>query len=273
MPRNTHPVPVVRDMKSHAIFRRFLGSLGWILPVLILLILRAVVPWETWLQPALAWLGKSGWWGMALAVLLYVPLGLFLVPASALTILVGVAHGFWAGLACVTMGANGAAWAAFALARLYRVGAQPKDGMDRRMLSVINEQGERWGFWLVTLARLSIFVPYGPLNYLLGFSRVRVTDYALGTFLGMLPGSALYLWAGTALAAESGSNTAAGNILLAIGLISLALLLALVGRMARQAILEAGLRATAPDKPADGPAATRDQAGSGAASSSAITTS
>ena len=249
MPGDTHPVHVVRDMSFRTLFRSILGSLGFLLPVLILLTLRAVFPWESWLKPALVWLGGSGWWGMAVAVLLYVPLGLLLVPASALTILVGVAHGFWAGLLCVTLGANGAAWAAFALARLYQLGVKPFRAIEKEVISRINERCGRQGFWVVTLARLSVFVPYGPLNYLLGFSRVRFTDYALGTFFGMLPGSVLYLWAGTALSAEPGTASPAKDILLALSLVSLALLLALVGRIAAQSMFEKGRPATEPPHP------------------------
>lgn len=260
-------------MSYRALFKRILGSLGLLLPVLILLILRALIPWDAWIQPALVWLGGSDLWGMALAILLYVPLGLMLVPASALTILVGVAHGFWAGLLCVTLGANSAAWAAFALARFYRLGVKPGQGKEKNLLSRINERCGKHGFWLVTLARLSVFVPYGPLNYLLGFSRVRFTDYALGTFLGMLPGSALYLWAGTALAAGPEMASPARDVLVALSLVALALLLALVGRIAGQSIGEKRRPADPTAPPAENPCAGPDQDGSGAASSSAITTS
>ena len=268
----THSGALVRGMKFPSIFRGLLPSLGWLFPIVVLLMVRSVVPWQERLQPLLEWLGKSGGWGMVLAVLLYLPLGLMLVPASALTILVGLAHGFWGGLLCVTVGANGAAWAAFGLARLFRVGAKPKINANNRLMARINESGERWAFWMVTLARLSVFVPYGPLNYLLGFTRIRFTDYALGTFLGMLPGSALYLWAGTALAADSGTATAS-NILMVVGLVSLSLLLALVGGIATRAILEEGGQPPQPAPPIQNSANGVDQAGSGAASNSAITTS
>lgn len=217
--------------------QRVISSLGWTLPVILLLVLRAFIPWDLWLQPFLSWLGQTGSIGMVVAIVVYVVLGILLVPASALTIVVGVAHGFWAGLFCVTVGANLAAWAAFGLARCAFVKKATPGSANNHLLDRINEQGARAGIWLVFLARLSIFVPFGPLNYLMGFSRVSFMDYAWGTFLGMLPGSALYLWAGSALAREGDGNFGgARNLLVALGLASLGLLLALVGRIAHQTI-------------------------------------
>lgn len=251
-------------------FRRVISSLGWILPVTLLLVLRAFIPWDLWLQPFLAWLGQTGTIGIVVAIFLYVLLGIMLVPASALTIVMGVAHGFWTGLFCATLGANLAAWAAFGLARCAIVTRVKPESTKDHLLARINEQGARAGIWLVLLARLSIFIPFGPLNYLMGFSKVSFMDYALGTFLGMLPGSALYLWAGSALGRERGEDFgAARTLLVAIGLVSMGLLLALVGRIAHQTIALGKKRTANSNSKNDG----QGQPGLGAASNSAITTS
>jgi hypothetical protein len=86
----------------------------------------------------------------------------------------------------------------------------------------------------------------------------------------MLPGSALYLWAGSALGRERGEDFgAARTLLVAIGLVSMGLLLALVGRIAHQTIALGKKRTANSNSKNDG----QGQPGLGAASNSAITTS
>ena len=223
-------------MTARLFLWQLIGILGWIAPVSLLIALRAFVPWDEWLAPLLSWLGQTGWVGMVCAIALYVPLGLLLVPASALTILIGVAHGFWSGMICATLGANLAACAGFALARAWKLGGGHTSLQQRNLISKDNPRLRDHAFWLVLLARLSVFVPFGPLNYGMGLSKVGIKDYVAGTFLGMLPGTALYLWAGTSLASSPAEAGNARNSLLALGLVSLTLLLALLGKLAHRAL-------------------------------------
>ena len=169
-------------MTARPFLWRLIGILGWIAPVSILIGLRAFVPWDEWLAPLLSWLGQTGWIGMVCAIALYVPLGLLLVPASALTVLIGVAHGFWSGMLCATLGANLAAWAGFALARAWKLGAGHTSLQQRNLILRINQDFKYHEIWLVLLARLSIFVPFGPLNYGMGLSKVGIKNYMAGTF-------------------------------------------------------------------------------------------
>ena len=256
-------------MTARPFLWRLIGILGWIVPVSLLIALRAFVPWDEWLAPLLSWLGQTGWIGMVCAIALYVPLGLLLVPASALTVLIGVAHGFWSGMLCATLGANLAAWAGFALARVWMLGAGHTSLQQRNLILRINQDLKYHELWLVLLARLSIFVPFGPLNYGMGLSKVGIKNYMAGTFLGMLPGTALYLWAGTSLASNPAEAGNARNILLALGLVSLTLLLALLGKLAHRALTGNG----SGTGKAQNQAIETCHSGAGAVSNSDITTS
>ena len=55
----------------------------------------------------------------------------------------------------------------------------------------------RDGFRVVLLLRLSPLLPFALSNYLYGLTSVPLSDYALGSFLGMIPGTVAYVAAGT----------------------------------------------------------------------------
>jgi uncharacterized membrane protein YdjX (TVP38/TMEM64 family) len=44
-----------------------------------------------------------------------------------------------------------------------------------------------------------VFIPFAYLNMGLGLSRVKLRDFVLGSWLGMLPGTILYVYAGSLL--------------------------------------------------------------------------
>src|SRR5207302_1729779 len=56
------------------------------------------------------------------------------------------------------------------------------------------------GFWIVLLPRLSPLFPFNLLNYAYGATAVRPRDYITGSWLGMLPATVLYVYAGSAAA-------------------------------------------------------------------------
>ena len=60
----------------------------------------------------------------------------------------------------------------------------------------MNRVIERNGFKVVTLLRLSPLLPLAVSNYLYGVTNVSLVPYALGTWLGMLPGTLVLVSAG-----------------------------------------------------------------------------
>lgn len=85
---------------------------------------------------------------------------------------------------------------------------------DPRFLAIDRAIG-RAGFKIVALLRLSPLFPYSVLNYALGLSAVRFRDYLLASILGMLPGTLLYVYLGSALtsATELGASPVSGSSL------------------------------------------------------------
>jgi uncharacterized membrane protein YdjX (TVP38/TMEM64 family) len=44
-----------------------------------------------------------------------------------------------------------------------------------------------------------VFIPFAVLNYALGLSRVRLRDYILASWIGMLPATTLYVYLGSSV--------------------------------------------------------------------------
>ena len=118
-----------------------------------------------------------------------------------------------------------------------RVGRSPK-------ARAIEAAVAREGFLLVLLLRLSPVFPFNALNYLLSLTRVRFGTYVLASFIGMLPGTALYAYLGSlAPAAAQLSSSApeasgARTAVYAIGLAATVAVVIAVTRLARKALAE-----------------------------------
>lgn len=65
-----------------------------------------------------------------------------------------------------------------------------------KQFRAMNRMIERNGFKVVTLVRLSPLLPLALSNYLYGVTNVSLTSYMLGSWLGMLPTTLVYVTAG-----------------------------------------------------------------------------
>ncbi len=92
------------------------------------------------------------------------------------------------------------------------------------------------------LTRLSPVFPYNLLNFTYGLTRVPLGTYVLGSWIGMLPGTVMYVYAGSAL--KSAAEVVAGklppnparDVLLGAGVVATVAVVLLAGRMAREAL-------------------------------------
>lgn len=129
----------------------------------------------------------------------YVTITAFSVPGAAVVTLLGAAlFGFWTSLVLVSFASTIGATLAFLSSRyLLRDWVQTKFG-DK--LSAINQGVERDGsFYLFSLRLIPVF-PFFLINLLMGLTHITTLRFYLVSQLGMLPGTAVYLNAGTQLA-------------------------------------------------------------------------
>jgi len=180
--------------------------------------------------------------GVALFFAVYVVSTVALLPGSILTLAAGFAYGPVWGLAVASPASVTGATCAFLLGRTaLRDWAAKKVGESRRARAIDAAVG-REGFKLVLLLRLSPLVPFNLLNYILSLTRVTTGRYVLGSFIGMLPGTALYVYLGSlAPAAAELTTTAAGTggvrtALYAAGLVATVAVVVIATRAARNAL-------------------------------------
>jgi uncharacterized membrane protein YdjX (TVP38/TMEM64 family) len=134
----------------------------------------------------------------AVAVLVYVSItGLSLPGALILTLVYAWYFDFVPALIVVSFSSTAGATLAFLFSRyLLRDSIQSRFG-DR--LQKVNEAFEReGGFYLFTM-RLIPAIPFFTINLLMGLTSIRVVTYWWISQLGMLPGTAVYVYAGSSV--------------------------------------------------------------------------
>lgn len=120
----------------------------------------------------------------------------FSIPgAAALTLVYGWYFGFWPTLVLVSFASTTGATMAFLMSRYF-----VSDWVQQRFgdrLKAFNQQLETDGvFYLFTL-RLIPAVPFFVINLVMGLTPIRVRDYWWVSQIGMLPGTAVYVYAGS----------------------------------------------------------------------------
>ncbi|HHF2881282.1 TVP38/TMEM64 family protein [Vibrio diabolicus] len=129
----------------------------------------------------------------------YIAITAFSIPGAAVVTLLGAAlFGFWTSLLLVSFASTMGATLAFLSSRyLLRDWVQNKFG---NKLIAINQGVEKDGaFYLFSLRLIPVF-PFFLINLLMGLTPMSVGRFYLTSQVGMLPGTAVYLNAGTQLA-------------------------------------------------------------------------
>ena len=121
--------------------------------------------------------------------------GLSLPGAAGLTLVYGWYFGFWRGLVLISFASTIGATIAFLMSRyLLRDMVQSKFG-DK--LESFNQQLEKEGaFYLFTLRLIPAF-PFFMINLVMGLTPLKARTYYWISQLGMLPGTAVYVYAGS----------------------------------------------------------------------------
>lgn len=189
------------------------------------------------------WVRQAGLAGALSFSGVYVGAAVLLLPASVLTLGAGFVWGPFVGLAIVLPSATVAATTAFLLGRTVARGWVQRRVADSPRFRAIDEAVGSGGFRLVLLLRLSPLFPFNLLNYVLGLTRVSARDFVLGSAIGMVPGTFLYLYLGSLVTSASqllsGERPSAGPLgaaLYAAGLVATVVVTVWVTRTARAAL-------------------------------------
>ncbi|WP_440889240.1 TVP38/TMEM64 family protein [Vibrio sp. WZ-1] len=151
----------------------------------------------------------------------YIAITAFSIPGAAVVTLLGAAlFGFWTSLLLVSFASTIGATVAFLSSRyLLREWVQSKFG---NKLNAINQGVEKDGaFYLFSLRLIPVF-PFFLINLLMGLTPMTIARFYLTSQVGMLPGTAVYLNAGTQLATiDSLSGIVSPTVLASFALLGL----------------------------------------------------
>jgi len=224
------------------------SSLGRVIALLTLIIALFLVmrflPVQQWLGSFNDWVGHMGAAGVFVFILVYAVATVLMAPGSILTIGAGFAFGLWKGFLAVSVGATVGASLAFLVAR-FTVrdkieGIAKRNEKLRNIDNAIGKQGAK----LIFLLRLSPVIPFNLSNYFYGITAVKFWPYILASWIGMIPGTFLYVYIGTAgkaaVAAASGGKAVRHGwqygTLLSVGLVATVAVTIWVTKIARNAL-------------------------------------
>ena len=150
-----------------------------------------------WLTNALDWIRGLGALAPVAFIAIYIAACVAFLPGSILTIGAGVIFGVVRGSIYVSIAATLGATAAFLVGRYLA-----RDWVSARLegnakFKAIDEAVGKEGWKIVILTRLSPVFPFNLLNYAYGLTRVSLRDYFFASWLGMIPGTILYVYIGS----------------------------------------------------------------------------
>src|SRR6266853_3300553 len=130
-------------------------------------------------------------------VAIYILACVLFLPGSILTIGAGVIFGVVRGSIYVSIAATLGATAAFLVGRYFARDWIAKKLEGNAKFKAIDEAVGREGWKIVLLTRLSPVFPFNLLNYAYGLTRVRLRDYFFASWIGMIPGTILFVYIGS----------------------------------------------------------------------------
>ena len=182
-----------------------------------------------------------GWaWGPVVYAL-----ACLVLPGSLITLAAGSLFGVVVGTAVVSLASVTGASLAFLLGRTLARGLVEKRLAGNPRFRALDQAVAAGGFKIVLLTRLSPLFPFTLLNYAFGLTKVRFRDYVLASWVGMLPGTVMYVYLGSTvkeLADVATGNVEGGparSVLFFVGLAATVVVTVYVTRLARRALRQA----------------------------------
>lgn len=196
------------------------------------------------LREALTRINDLGTLGVAAYIIIYILACVFFVPGSVLTLGAGVIYGVIHGSAIVSAASTLGATSAFLVGRyLARDWIAKKIEGNEKFMAIDRAVGTE-GWKIVGLTRLSPVFPFNLLNYAFGLTQVSWKDYLLASWIGMMPGTVMYVYIGSlagdlaSLGRERSARTQAEWILYAVGFIATVAVTLYVTRIAKKVLTQ-----------------------------------
>ncbi len=224
---------------------------NWVKPVVLICVMGALLvatrflPITEWVREGLAWVESLGVWGPVALIILYVLATVLFVPGVLLTFGAGILFGLVKGGITVSIGSTLGATAAFLVGRYFAREAVAQRIAGNAKFEAIDRAVANEGWKIVGLTRLSPVFPFNLLNYAYGVTNVSLRDYFFASWIGMMPGTVLYVYIGTAIGSladlgEGGRERSTTEwIFYGVGLLATIVVTVFITKIARKALAEA----------------------------------
>ena len=195
-----------------------------ILSVLVILFLSCIFFYSgelgALLKQALYLIEQYGWIGKLAFMVIYILSCVFFIPASILTLGAGGAFGLLYGCILVSLSSTIGACLSFLIGRYFLRSTIEKKVEKNEKFYRLDKAIAHQGRKIVFLTRLSPVFPFNLLNYVFGITKINFLDYAIASFIGMMPGTIMYVYIGSLanVISSSGDTTVSEWVMRIIGL-------------------------------------------------------
>ena len=172
------------------------GQAAWVRPLALVAILlvagvTAAVIGLPDVRQIQAYIDRAGPSGPVLFVLLYTVVTLLPLPKNVFATLAGVMFGLVLGFMVVYLAALLGAAAAFTLSRV--LGRDAVERITGARVARVDALLNKRGITAVIGVRLIPILPFTVINYSAGLTAIRTKDYAIGTAVGIVPGTVSFV--------------------------------------------------------------------------------
>ncbi len=197
------------------------------------------------LKDILDWIDTLNQAAPLVFVLIYVIACVLFIPGSVLTLGAGLVFGVIWGTVLVSLASTIGASCAFLIGRYFARDYIANKLLGNKKFASIDDAVGKEGWKIVFLTRLSPVFPFNLLNYAFGLTKVNFKDYLLASWVGMMPGTVMYVYIGS-LAGSLATLTAVGTqeharsgtewAMFVVGLIATITVTVYVTRVAKKAL-------------------------------------
>ena len=213
----------------------------WLWPAVLIVLAFSMwfLPWADWVPILRDWVQSHGALGAVVFLAAYVVVVILPLPAAAMSVVGGLAFGWW-GYPLSMLGSVLGAIAPYYIARhllrgplMRRIDGPKVRAADRAIADN--------GVVFVMLLRLTPVLPFTAQNWLLGLTAIRPLPYLLATAAGLAPGTLAMVWIGEMGGLASVNSDRTQIVLAGGGLLAFGIFVIWLGRIATREMARAGL--------------------------------
>jgi len=203
------------------------------------------LPIGQYIESSLIWIEQHQKVAWIVFILLYALALVLLLPASAFSLAAGYLFGPLKGWAVVVVAATLGSCIAFIVGKTFLRDWVLEKAKNMKNFSKLDTAVAEKGFLIVFLTRLSPAFPFSLINYVYSVTKIKLSHFAAATFLGIIPGSLLYVYAGST--AKNLQDVLSGKVefsgasqaLLMVGLVATLIVTIIITRIASKALKDA----------------------------------